>query len=103
MFDPHGDWMPIGSVVRLHGAERLVMVAGYMSIDGSTSQAWDYCGYPYPEGKQEPTELFFDRSDIEETYQFGFCDAEGMAFIAHLSAVEPDYRRERALRAKGGE
>ena len=95
MFDPRDDWMPIGSVVRLKGGERLVMVVGYFSIDGETNQAWDYVGYPYPEGKQEPTELFFDRADVAELFQLGFCDAEGMAFLAYLASVEEEYLSER--------
>ena len=98
MFDPHEDWMPIGSVVRLNGGERLVMLAGYLSIDGSTGRAWDYVGYSYPEGKQLPEELFFDRTDVGELYQMGLCDAEGMAFLAHVTAVEERYLDERAQR-----
>lgn len=105
MFDPRKDWMPIGSVVRMRDAQRLVMVAGYMPIDGASGKAWDYAGYPYPEGKQDPSEVLFDRADIEELYQLGFCDAEGMAFIVRLTASEHDYRfeRERRERARGEE
>ncbi len=102
MFDPRKDWMPLGSVVRLRGAERLVMVAGFMSVDGESGHAWDYAGYPYPEGKQDPDELFFDRTDVEETYQFGFCDAEGMAFMSRLASMEDEYREERARLCAGG-
>ena len=98
MFDPLKDWMPIGSVVRLRGGQRLAMVAGYMPIDGVSGKAWDYAAYPYPEGKQDPSEAFFDRADIEELYQLGFCDAEGMAFLARLEASEDGYVRERKRR-----
>ena len=100
MFDPHKDWMPIGTVVRMEGAERLVMIVGYMAIDGMTGRAWDYAGYPYPEGKQDPSELFFDRGDIAELYQLGFCDAEGIAFLAQLRGSERSYDAERARRSK---
>ena len=96
MFDPHGDWLPLGSVVRLHEAERPVMVAGYLAIDGSGGGAWDYVGYPYPEGKQVPEEHFFDRADVEELFQLGFCDAEGMAFLAYLQRVEEEMERDLA-------
>ena len=82
----------------MRGAHRLVMVAGYMPIDGVSGKAWDYAGYPYPEGKQDPSEAFFDRADIEELYQMGFCDAEGMAFLARIAAAEADYRHERERR-----
>ena len=105
MFDPHKDWMPIGSVVRMREAQRLVMVAAYMPIDGVSGKAWDYAGYPYPEGMQDPSEVFFERADIEELYQLGFCDAEGMAFLVRLAASEDDYWRERKRRdqARGDE
>lgn len=99
MMNPHEDWMPIGTVVRLKDADRLVMIAGFMAIDGNTQQAWDYVGYPYPEGKQDPEEVFFDRAGVEEVFQIGFCDAEGMAFLAYLASVEPSYVQDRAKRA----
>ena len=98
MFDPHKDWPPIGTVVRLKGADRLAMIVGYMAVDGNTRQAWDYAGYPYPEGKQDPEEVFFDRENIDELYQAGFCDAEGMAFLAYISSAEPSYKKDRAAR-----
>mgnify|MGYP002624416125 CR=1 FL=1 len=98
MFDPGKDWLPMGSVVRMSEAQRLVMVAGYMPIDGASGRAWDYAGYPYPEGKQDPSEVFFDRADIAEIFQMGFCDAEGMAFIARLEVSEAEYQRERKRR-----
>ena len=98
MFDPHKDWLPIGTVVRLKGADRLAMIVGYMAVDGNTHQAWDYAGYPYPEGKQDPVAVFFDRANIDELFQVGFCDAEGMAFLAYISSSEPSYERNRSAR-----
>ena len=103
MIDIRKDWLPLGTIVRLEGGERQIMIAGFMAINAGDGQAYDYVGYPYPEGKQEDQELFFDRELIEEVYQLGFLDGYGMAFWKNLENSEESYLAERARRARQGE
>ena len=96
MLNPKKDWLPIGSTVRLEGGERLIMVAGYMALEGASNQIWDYIGYLYPEGNQHDESVFFQRELIDTVYQLGFMDAEGLELLEQLELVEADYQRERA-------
>lgn len=96
MFDAKKDWLPIGSVVRLDGGERLVMIAGYMVLQAGSEQLWDYIGYLYPEGNQHEEAVFFQREIVDEIYQLGFIDADGLRALEQLDLVEPDYQQERA-------
>lgn len=102
MIDINNDWLPLGSVVRLKEGERLLMIAGFMAIEKNTGVAYDYAGYPYPEGKQTDQELFFDRSLIEEVYQLGYLDANGLLFWQNLDNSEKSYQEERLRRSKDG-
>lgn len=77
-------WLPIGSVVRLAGGEKPVMIAGFMVRDGETGSSWDYLGYPYPEGRRDGEDLFFNKEQVEAIAQVGFLDAEGCAYQAFL-------------------
>jgi len=68
--------LPIGSVVSLYGAEKRLMVLGYVKgLRGDDTKAYDYCGCTYPEGylNSESTAVF-DHDDIEHIYALGYQD-----------------------------
>ena len=78
-------WLPVGSVVTLKNAEKPVMVAGFMARDAATGDTWDYLGYPYPEGRRNGQDLFFNRDQIAAVGQVGFLNAEGCAHQAFIA------------------
>ena len=73
--------LPVGSVVRLQGAEALVMVAGYEPL---LDEGWaDYLGVPYPMGLvQEDAAVAFDADAVAEVVQRGLWDSEAEAGVA---------------------
>lgn len=87
--------LPVGSVVRLQGAEALVMVAGYEPLLDS---GWaDYLGVPYPMGLvQEDAAVAFDASAVDEVVQRGLWDSEaeaGLAAVRRFRAATSDTLR----------
>lgn len=90
------DWLPVGSVVGLEGGERPVMISGVMVTDGETSQLWDYLGYPYPEGRQQAGDLFFDKSQIIEIFHVGFMNSTACAFQAYVEDKTPEFEEDKA-------
>ena len=77
-------WLPVGSVVTLKDAEKPVMVAGFM-VRASNGDAWDYLGYPYPEGRRDGEDLFFNKDQVEFIAQLGFLNGEGVAHQTFLA------------------
>ena len=44
-------FLPIGSVVLLEGASKMIMINGYCAVTSSVKdKVFDYRGCPYPEG-----------------------------------------------------
>lgn len=47
-------YLPIGTVVSIAGNEKNIVIVGYGAYDYNktikTTEIYDYCGYPYPEG-----------------------------------------------------
>ncbi len=95
------DILPVGSVVRLEGADALVMVMGFEpNLDGD--EIADYLGAPYPMGLiSEDTALAFDSSAVAEVCHRGFWDDEaerGVAAVRRFHAATTDaYNRLREL------
>ena len=85
--------LPIGSVVRLQGADdTLVMVMGYEPVMGDEHA--DYLGVIYPVGLvSEDAALAFDASSVAELVHRGFFDEEADEALAAV-------RRYRALSAE---
>ena len=86
--------LPVGSVVRLEGADALVMVAGFKpTFDGVEA---DYLGVVYPQGLvSDDAALAFDADAIAEVVFRGYWDEEGEAARAALR-----HYREAALDLK---
>lgn len=69
--------LPIGSVVRLKGLEKKVMIFGFLQREIDNNNLFDYIGVPYPEGQQDARiNLGFNHRDIEELIFKGYVDDE---------------------------
>ena len=81
--------LPIGSVVSLYGADKRLMILGYVKyLKGNNEKVYDYCGCTYPEGylDSESTAVF-DHDDIEHIYALGFQDEVQFHFRERLSEI----------------
>ena len=77
--------LPIGSVVRLNGAEKRLMIFGIRQTNQTNGQEYDYIGVLYPEGNMgEEMRFLFDNSDIEEVLFTGYNDPEREEFLEQL-------------------
>ncbi|NLU51566.1 MAG: DUF4176 domain-containing protein [Clostridiaceae bacterium] len=71
------EYLPIGSVVRLIGGTKKLMIYGRKQIQVGTNKKWDYVGCLYPEGHlSEKYNVFFNHNEIEEIYFKGYEDDE---------------------------
>lgn len=80
-------FLPIGSVVKLKGAEKRVMIYGIMQVASSEEprKIYDYVGVIYPEGNVSADEqLFFNDADIERVDFYGFSDYERQKFMEEV-------------------
>lgn len=81
--------LPIGSVVSLYGAEKRLMILGYLKyLKGDDTRVYDYCGCTFPEGylDSESTAVF-DHRDIEHIYALGFQDEVQFGFRERLMQI----------------
>lgn len=77
--------LPIGSVVKLKGAEKFLMIFGVRQTDTSENREYDYIGVMYPEGNLgENLRFMFDHDDIEETVFKGYVNDELTEFLDKL-------------------
>ena len=76
------DFLPIGSVVRLEGGNKRLMITGYAPMaEEEPEYVYDYCGCLYPEGVIRSEENYvFDHEDIEEVYFIGYEDEESKEY-----------------------
>ena len=78
--------LPIGSVVRLKGADKRVMIIGYCKYKlGDNETIYDYAGCVYPEGFfSADTTALFDHEQIERIYALGYQNDERFEFEEQL-------------------
>lgn len=75
------DFLPIGSVVLLKGAQKRLMVIGRFQVAVESKKIYDYSACLYPEGVINPKDIFlFNSDDIEKVYFVGMQDEEEFAF-----------------------
>lgn len=98
--DQHTTFVPVGTVVKVRGGERPVVVAGVMVVDGVSGRYWDYLGYPYPEGRQSGKDYFFDNGMITDLLQLGYVEGQAMGFQFWLASVSDEYAKKRAAQDK---
>ena len=81
--------LQFGSVVSLFGAEKRLMVLGYLKyLKGDDTSVYDYCGCTFPEGylNSESTAVF-NHQDIEHIYALGFQDELQFEFRNRLLQI----------------
>ncbi len=78
--------LPIGTIVKLKGSKKRVMIHGIMvQID---NMVYEYAAVLYPEGfLGTGSQIAFQSEDIEKVYFVGFIDAERQQFIAEQVIV----------------
>lgn len=78
--------LPLGSIVRLKGGKKKIMVCGYMQTGVATGEkVFDYVAVSYPEGLYDPRlKTAFDHTDIEEVVFRGYENDERKAFLLIL-------------------
>lgn len=75
--------LPVGSVVRLNGAVKNLMIFGV--CQSHNDKDYDYIGVLWPEGNiGAEAQILFAHEDIEEVLFRGFENAERDAFIDRL-------------------
>lgn len=73
--------LPIGSVVKLEGGERFVMIIGRIVLAQGNDNIFDYVGCLYPEGMAKDDNLtFFNRDNIEQIYFIGYQDEQELTY-----------------------
>lgn len=73
--------LPVGSIVRLIGGEKRLMVCGRIICQSESNEIYDYVGCLYPEGISSSDDMyFFNRDAIEDIYFIGFQDKEEMTY-----------------------
>lgn len=74
-------FLPVGSVVTLKGAQKKLTVIGSSVKRNEDDKIYDYIGLPYPEGYIDSETMFlFMAEDIEEINFLGYINAEAQAF-----------------------
>lgn len=78
--------LPIGSIVRLTGSEKYVMIYGVKQKTSFNPEIMiDYVAVPYPEGYfSEKYQYIFNQDDIEEVIFRGYEDDSREVFIKLL-------------------
>ena len=80
-----GKYLPVGTVVRLKGAEKRLMIIGFC-VNTDTKENWDYSGCLYPEGLLSSDQIaVFDHSQISDVYYTGLVDEEEKEFKKNLN------------------
>lgn len=81
-----GKLLPIGSVVKIEGGSKKVMITGYYSKNDKDSKIYTYNGCIFPEGFMENTFLLFDAPQIEDVLYRGYENEEYENYLDKLSS-----------------
>lgn len=74
-------FLPLGSVVRIHGVPKNMLIIGRLQKDVSTGKLYEYCGVAVPEGLLSSSKTFLFRADAIESIVFtGMIDEEERVF-----------------------
>lgn len=74
---------PLGTVVKIKDAERLMMICGYASASASKPGVlYDYSGFVYPEGYVDMHKVYqFNHEQIEGIVAMGYQDMETNRYV----------------------
>ncbi len=81
--------LPIGSVVRLKGGIRDIMIMGYAQSKADMPDSfYDYAGCPFPQGIIAPDKtLLFNQENVEKVYYVGYMDVNSTRFLEEAERV----------------
>ncbi len=81
-------YLPIGSVVLLKNASKMIMINGYCAVAKANNKSFDYRGCPYPEGIISSNGVaLFNHDDIKEVVYRGYLNDESQKFINTLKNI----------------
>lgn len=81
-------YLPLGSVVLLHGGEKRVMIYGREQRSVDTGDMWDYIACLYPEGNISADYTFlFNHDQIARVFFIGFQDEDEFRFQGLLHGM----------------
>ena len=78
--------LPVGSVIRLRGATKNIMIFGVCQTNAETQVTYEYIGVLWPEGNMGvESQIMFHHADIEEVVFVGMDNQERQTFLKKLS------------------
>lgn len=78
--------LPIGTVVRLEGGSKNLMITGYYSKAENENKIYQYNACIFPEGFMENTFCLFDHYQIEEVFYEGLMNDEYENYIDNITS-----------------
>ncbi|MCD5324196.1 MULTISPECIES: DUF4176 domain-containing protein [Pontibacillus] len=99
----HEEILPIGSIVKLEGGNKKLMIYGRKQRMKNSGEVFDYLGCPYPEGYISLEYSFvFNHVQIKEIVFRGLINGEEEEFVSNvLSQVEDEGSSEPVPKKKG--
>ena len=81
--------LPIGSIVRLKGSTKRILIIEYLKKKINTENVYDYSGVPFPEGLVDSKKiLMIDNNQIEEITVRGILDDESKNIIKKVEEIK---------------
>ncbi len=81
-------YLPLGSVVRLHGGEKNVMIYGRRQRQVDNGDEWDYVACLHPEGNiGEEFTYLFNHDQIDRIIFLGLTDEDEIAYAQYLAGL----------------
>lgn len=79
-------FLPMGSIVRLKGSNKKLMIIGRQQKRTDTNKIFDYLAIFYPIGTIDNNVILFNEEDIDELVFRGYCDIEEQEFVKFLNS-----------------
>lgn len=86
------EFLPLGSVVRLEGGDKTMMVVGralIMNKDDGTREYYDYGLILYPEGVMGDALIYSNHDKVKEVLWRGFEDESNGEWVTQLTEILP--------------
>lgn len=81
-------YLPLGSIVRLKGGSKKMMIYGRAQKAGATGKMYDYLACLYPQGFIKANMLLcFNEDQIEEVLFTGYSDEDETQFVERLNIL----------------
>lgn len=93
--DRINEFLPVGSVVMLNGAQKALMIFGVAQTDNDTDIEYDYIGVLWPEGNiGADTQFLFNQTDVDEVLFKGYDTPERAEFLEELKSFYNEAEEE---------